>query len=75
MTGQEPISVVEEGLVSVADACKFLGLSRATVYVLMDQGVLRYCKIRGARRIPRRALVDLATRALVGAARPHTDPA
>jgi excisionase family DNA binding protein len=60
-------SLVADGLVSVAEACKFLGLSRATLYVLMDKGDLQYCKIGGARRVPRKALIALAERNLVGA--------
>jgi excisionase family DNA binding protein len=56
--------VVTEGLVTLAEAGKFLGLSRATLYVLMDKGELQYCKIGGSRRIPRRALFALAARCL-----------
>jgi excisionase family DNA binding protein len=65
MVEKETGSVVDEGLVSVSEACRFLGLSRATVYVLMEKHDLPFCKIRGARRIPRRALVELAHRSLV----------
>jgi excisionase family DNA binding protein len=58
--------LVGEGLVSVAEACEFLGVSRSTAYVLMDGGDLPYCKIRGARRVPRKALTALAKKSLVG---------
>ncbi len=58
-------SLVADGLTSVTEAGRFLGLSRATLYVLMDGGELPYCKIRGARRIPRKALAELAERSLV----------
>jgi excisionase family DNA binding protein len=60
--------LVGEGLVSVAEACAFLGVSRSTCYVLMDDGELPYCKIRGARRVPRKALVALAEKSLVESA-------
>jgi excisionase family DNA binding protein len=63
---QQENGLVADGLVSVAEACKFLGLSRATLYVLMDKGELAYCKIGGSRRIPRRALTGLAEKSLVG---------
>jgi excisionase family DNA binding protein len=49
-------AVVADGLTSIEDAMRFLGVSRATVYVLMDAGSLPYVKIRGCRRIPRNAL-------------------
>ena len=62
--GQLP-GLVNEGLVTIAAAGEFLGLSRATLYALMDRGELAYCKIGGARRIPRKALVALAERNLV----------
>jgi excisionase family DNA binding protein len=59
-------SLMTDGLMSVGGACQFLGLGRSSVYKLMDEGSLPYCKIGGARRIPRRALIALADRALVG---------
>jgi excisionase family DNA binding protein len=57
-------ALVADGLCTVAAAARFLGLSRALIYVLISQGALDSVKIRGARRIPRRALVDLAVRNL-----------
>ncbi len=59
-------NLVADGLVSLGEAAEFLGVSRSTLYVLMDNGCLKYCKIGGARRIPRRALVELAERSLRG---------
>jgi excisionase family DNA binding protein len=70
MSGNQPNTVVADGLVSVTEACRFLDLSRATLYVLMDRGRLPYCKIGGARRIPRRALIELADGSLI----PGTEP-
>jgi excisionase family DNA binding protein len=57
--------VVDAGLVTIAEASKFLGLCRASLYVLMERGELAYCKIGGARRIPRKSLIDLAEKCLV----------
>jgi excisionase family DNA binding protein len=58
--------VVEDGLVTVAEAGQFLGLSRAMVYRLMEEGKLPFAKIGAARRVPRRSLVALAEASLVG---------
>jgi excisionase family DNA binding protein len=64
-TVDKPESVVGAGLATLAQAGEFLGLSRATLYNLMESGQLPYCKIGGARRVPRRALVELAEKNLV----------
>jgi excisionase family DNA binding protein len=55
-----------EGLVTVKEAGRFLGLSVASVYNLMSRGELPYVKLGRSRRIPRVALVQLAARNLVG---------
>lgn len=52
--------LLADGLLTVADAAKFLAVGRSTLYVEMDAGRLAYCKIGRARRIPRRAVVELA---------------
>lgn len=56
--------IVVEGLVSVFEAARFLSLSRSKVYNLMESGELRFVKLGRARRIPRRALIELAARHL-----------
>ncbi len=58
--------MVLDGLVSVPEAARFLGLSRSKVYSLMEAGELAYVKIGRARRIPRRALIQLAASHVVG---------
>jgi excisionase family DNA binding protein len=60
-------SVVDGGFLDVAEAGKFLGLSRAKLYQLMDNQELTYAKFGKARRIPRRALLEYAARGMVGA--------
>ena len=46
----------------------FLDISRASLYRLINNGALPTVKLIGARRIPRRALIDLAaSRVTVGA--------
>jgi excisionase family DNA binding protein len=60
-------NVTRDGLVTVEEAAKFLGLSRAFIYVLMERGELRSCRIGRTRRIPRASLVALAEKSLVSA--------
>lgn len=65
MTGkQSRQQLVGDGLTNVREAAAFLGLGRTKVYNLMDTGQLPWVKIGTARRIPRRALIDYATRGL-----------
>jgi excisionase family DNA binding protein len=63
--GGERHEVLEGGFDTVAVAAKFLGLSRAKVYQLMETGDILYAKFGKSRRIPRKALVDYAERCLV----------
>jgi excisionase family DNA binding protein len=44
---------------SVEEAARLIGVSRATVYVLISTGELRTIKIRKRRLVPREALLDL----------------
>lgn len=62
----EKEAVVEEGLLSVREAARFLSVSRSTLYELMESGQLHYVKLGRARRIPRRAVLALAARNLRG---------
>jgi excisionase family DNA binding protein len=61
------LALVADGLVTVPEAAKFLSLSRASIYGLMADGRLAFVKLGRSRRIPRRAMLDLAARALGGA--------
>ncbi len=58
--------LVVDGLVRLAEAQKFTSLSRSKLYALMQRGELPYVQLGRARRIPRRALVELAARHLIG---------
>jgi excisionase family DNA binding protein len=49
-----------QGLARVVDAERYLNVSRATVYNLMENGTLRYVKIGRSRRIPWTELQRLA---------------
>ena len=65
MTNNE--TIVQEGLVTIETAMDFLDISRASLYRLINDGTLPAVKLIGARRIPRRALIDLAaSRVTVG---------
>ena len=66
MTDNAAAALVEDGLLKVRQAAAFLGISRSTVYVLMNEGQLAYVKLGKSRRIPRRAVVELAARELRG---------
>jgi excisionase family DNA binding protein len=54
-----------EGLVTVPAAARFLQLSRAKVYTMMDEGELPFHKFGRSRRISRRALAELVEKSLV----------
>jgi excisionase family DNA binding protein len=56
---------VDEGFASVAEASKFLSLSRATLYKLMDCGELAYAKFGRSRRLPWAALKEYAAKAMI----------
>jgi excisionase family DNA binding protein len=58
-------SVVADGLVTVGEAARFLGIGRSKLYSLMDAGELAFVKLGRARRVPRAALVKLAEANLV----------
>jgi excisionase family DNA binding protein len=58
--------IVGDGLTSVPEATRFLSISRSKLYGLMEQGALVYVRLGRSRRIPRRALVELAAKNLVG---------
>lgn len=62
---QEHERLMADGLATVGDAAEFLRASRSHVYNLMESGELCYVKIGKSRRIPRRALIELAGRNLV----------
>ena len=61
-----PIDLVSDGLLTVEEAAEFPRLSRTSLYSLMDHGELAFVKLGRSRRIPRRALVELAAREVRG---------
>jgi len=57
--------LVDDGLLTVKQASKFVSLSVASLYGTMARGESAYVKLGKSRRIPRRALISLAARHLV----------
>jgi len=62
----ERLALVADGLLTIAETGAFLRVSRATVYNLMECGQLPFVKVGRARRIPKRAVIQLAAQALEG---------
>lgn len=58
-------ALVSDGLATIREAQAFLSVARSALYRLMDAGALPYVKLGAARRIPRRALIELAARNLI----------
>jgi excisionase family DNA binding protein len=65
MQNHQATELLGDGLNTVRGAAAFLQVSVSQVYRLMELGLLEYTRIGRSRRIPRRALVELATRNLV----------
>ena len=63
---QERSDLVAEGLLTINESAEFLRLSRAKIYQLMDSGLLCFAKLGRSRRVPRRAVGELAARSLHG---------
>ena len=63
---QSALTMLEDGLMRPVEVARFLGVSSTTVWRLLDGGKLPSTKIGGARRIPRRAVVELAAMNLRG---------
>jgi excisionase family DNA binding protein len=70
MSAEVKTELVVDGLDRVSDAARFLGVSQSAIYGMMTAGVLPYVLLGKSRRIPHRAVVDLAARNLVGGGQP-----
>ncbi len=67
---KRPDLLLADGMMTVVEAADFLRLSRSKLYHFMDQGELAFVRFgedgrRAARRIPRRAVIELAARYFV----------
>jgi excisionase family DNA binding protein len=61
-------ALIAKGFARVPEAAKFLGVSRSTVYLLMEQGDLVFAKFGRSRRIPWAGLHAFAEARLTGGA-------
>jgi excisionase family DNA binding protein len=52
--------ILDDGFERVADAARFLGVSRSLIYKLLNAGVLPSAKFGNSRRIPIRAVREWA---------------
>lgn len=59
------LELVSDGLISVPEAAKFLGISKSLLYELMQQNKIRFAKISNRRLIPRRELEHFAAQNMV----------
>lgn len=57
--------LLSDGLARVADAARFLGVSKSFVYALIRSGALSSIKLGTSRRVPIRAVRDLARNNIV----------
>jgi excisionase family DNA binding protein len=55
----QALDLAAEGVLTVAAAAAFLGLSRSRIYELMGEGVVPFIHLGRRRVVPRRALVLL----------------
>ena len=65
----QSIELVADGLLTVNECAQFLHLSKSKLYEMMNAGVLCYVMLGRSRRIPRRAVNELAARELRGGQR------
>ena len=54
------------GFIKVAEAAMFLGVSRSTLYLMMDRGALAYAKFGRSRRLQKSALIQYAQSHVIG---------
>ena len=62
---RDRMALLTEGLDRIQDVARFLRLSRSQIYALMHRGALPYVRIGRSRRVPHRAVVELAERNMV----------
>lgn len=59
------LTLVADGLVRVSEACKILSIGKSKLYELMTKGDVPFVQLGSARRIPRRAVMELMAKRLV----------
>jgi excisionase family DNA binding protein len=66
MTTTQHNELITDGLQRISEAARFLGVSRSYLYRLMSSGTLPYVKLGKSRRVPIRAVRNLAADHLIG---------
>ena len=66
--------LIADGLQRISEAARFLGISRSLVYQLINSGRLPTVRIGRSRRIPIRAVRELAVNSLVAVENPSNCP-
>jgi len=54
-----------DGLVTIVEGARFLGVSKTTLYDMLGRGEIAYSRVGHLKRIPRRALIEYAEKHLV----------
>ena len=67
MTDAEKVKLLEEGTLTLRDAAKHVGISKASIYTLMNAGRLPWVKLGRRRLIPRRAISSVLVSGLIDA--------
>jgi excisionase family DNA binding protein len=62
--------LVADGLQRISETARFLSLSRSLIYQLINSGTLPTVRIGRTRRIPTKAVVELAANSVVRVAPP-----
>ena len=57
-------SLVQDGFCSISELGEYLGVSRPSVYKLLNEGTLPYTRVLGRRRIPRHAVYQMVAKRL-----------
>jgi excisionase family DNA binding protein len=73
MRSKKAFGVLSDGLMTLAEAHDFSRLSRSDLYARMSRGELAFVKLGRRRLIPRRALMQLVTQAMVLVSGPVCD--
>ena len=68
---QSQSDLVADGLQRIPEAAEFLGVSRSLIYRLINEGLLPTVRIGRSRRIPIRAVHELAATNLVRSESPN----
>lgn len=61
---EDRTDLVSDGLATLTEAAEYLRVGKTTLYEMMANGEIPYCKVRKARRIPWKSLMEYAASSL-----------